>query len=272
MSLHARIVELERRGEAGVVCTVVRTKGSVPRHAGAKMLVHPDGRIEGTIGGGELESRVVREALAAAADATPRLVRYSLVDLATGDPGVCGGEMEVFVEPLERTPTILVIGAGHVGRALVHLGKWLGYRVVVSDDRAEQCSPEVVPGADDYLVMPVTELVRKFEFTPATCILMPTRGMLVDVEALPHLLDVPHAYIGVIGSRRRWATAVKALEERGIPRSKLARVHAPMGLELNAETPEEIALSVLAEIVMVRRKGSGESMKLLQEPDADQQA
>ena len=272
MSLHARIAELERRGEAAVVCTVVRTKGSVPRHAGSKMLVHPDGRIEGTIGGGELESRVIREALSAAADATPRLVHYSLLDLAAGDPGVCGGEMEVFVEPLEGMPTILVIGAGHVGRALVHLGKWLGYRVVLSDDRAEHCSPEVVPGADEYLVMPVVDLARKFEFTPATCILMPTRGMLVDVEALPHLLDVPHAYLGVIGSRRRWASAVKELEERGIPRAKLARVHAPMGLELNAETPEEIALSVFAEIVMVRRKGSGQSMKLLQDPNGDANA
>jgi xanthine dehydrogenase accessory factor len=265
MDIYARIAELQRHGEPGVLCTVVHSRGSVPRHAGTKMLVLADGRIEGTVGGGEMEGRVIRDALEALRDALPRLVRYALVDPKAGDPGVCGGEVEIFVEPLELQQTILVIGAGHVGRALVHLGKWLGYRVVVSDDRAEQCNPATVPGADAYLPVTVPELARTFPFTPSTVILMPTRGMAVDVDALPHLLGVPHAYLGVIGSRRRWATAVKKLEEKGIDAGRLSGVHAPMGLELNAETPEEIALSILAEIVMLRRHGTGASMKWLGE-------
>lgn len=268
MSLYARLQELERRGEPSALCTVVRTRGSVPRHAGAKMVVSTDGRIEGTIGGGEMESRVIGEAIEAIRAGTPRLVRHALVDPRSGDPGVCGGEVEIFVEPVQPLPTLLVIGGGHVGRALVHLGKWLGFRVVLADDRSEYCNPQTAPGADEYLVAPAAHLAATFPFTTGTYILLPTRGVAVDVDALPHLLDVPHAYLGVIGSRRRWATAVQKLEEKGVARAKLEAVHAPMGLELNAETPEEIALSVLAEIVMLRRQGTGDSMKWLGDPEA----
>src|SRR5262245_39309095 len=261
MSIHGRLHELELAGVSVALCTVVRTRGSVPRHVGAKMLVFADGRTEGTIGGGEMESRVIRDAVAILGERTARIVRYALANPADGDPGVCGGELEVFVETIQARPTLLVVGGGHVGAALVHLARWLGFRVVVTDDRADFCTPEAIPGADEYLPIPVAELVRKYRFTPETCIVMPTRGVPVDVDALPRLLDVPHAYLGVIGSRRRWATAVERLEALGVPRAKLAGVHAPLGLELNAETPEEIAVSVLAEIVMLRRGGTGASMK-----------
>jgi xanthine dehydrogenase accessory factor len=234
----------------------------VPRHTGSKLLVYPDGRIEGTVGGGQLESRVIREALDALNAGEPRTVRYTLVNPAEGDPGVCGGEMEIFIEPIKPAPTLLIIGGGHVGKALVHLGKWLGFRVVLSDDRPEFCNPEAVPGADDYLPIPIYQLPITFNFHPETYIVLSTRGMPLDVDGLPHLLDVPHAYLGVIGSKRRWATAVRHLTEKGISAEKLARVHAPMGLELNAETPEEIALSILAEIVMLRRGGTGAPMRM----------
>ena len=162
---------------------------------------------------------------------------------------------------------MLVIGGGHLGKALVHLGKWLGFRVALSDDRPEFCSPESVPGADLYLPVVIADLPRHFQFHSETYIVMPTRGVPFDVEGLPHLLDTPHAYIGVIGSRRRWATAMKQLQGKGVSAEKLARVHAPMGLELNAETPEEIALSILAEIVMLKRGGTGEPMKLVGEKE-----
>jgi xanthine dehydrogenase accessory factor len=262
MSFFASLAELERTGGAAALCTIVRERGSVPRHAGSKMLVHPDGRVEGTVGGGEMESRVIREALAALQEGAPRLVHYRLVDPKAGDPGVCGGEVEIFVEPLRPLPTLLVIGGGHVGRALVHLGKWLGFRVALSDDRPEFCAPESAPGADEYWPIPMRDLPANFKFHSATYVVLSTRGAPLDVDGLPHLLDAPHAYLGVIGSRRRWATTLKQLADKGVPPEKLARVHAPMGLELNAETPEEIALSILAEIVMLRRGGTGETMKM----------
>jgi xanthine dehydrogenase accessory factor len=261
MDFYDRLQEVARGGEAAALCTVVRTHGSVPRHAGAKMIVFAGGRSEGTIGGGEMETRVLRDALAALAEGVPRLVRYTLLDPAAGDPGVCGGEVEVFVEPIRTAATLVVIGGGHVGRALVHLAKWLGFRVVVSDDRAEFCTPDAVPGADEYRVQSVAELARTFAFDARTCIVLPTRGVPVDVEGLPHLLSVPHFYLGVIGSRRRWATAAQQLAARGISREVLQRVRAPMGLELHAETPEEIALSVMAEILMLQRGATGAPMQ-----------
>lgn len=268
-SLFSTLAELEKTGGSAALCTIIRARGSVPRHIASKMLVYADGRIEGTIGGGELERRVIREAQAALQQGAPRLVSYTLSDIEAGDPGVCGGEVEIYIEPVNPAPTLLVIGGGHVGRALVHLGKWLGFRVVLSDDRPEFCNPEATPGADEYLCLPVQELAQRFNFNAATYIVMPTRGVPLDVAGLPALLDAPHAYLGVIGSRKRWATTVKELEARGVPREKLARVHAPMGLELNAETPEEIAVSVLAEIIMLRRGGSGQPMKWLGEVEGE---
>lgn len=261
-SLIEFLSELEKQGDSAALCTIIRERGSVPRHAGSKMIVFADGRIEGTIGGGQMESRVIGEALTVLKNGTPKIVSYSLVNPKEGDPGVCGGEVEIFVEPIKPLPTLLVIGGGHVGKALVHLGKWLGFQVALSDDRPEFCSPESVPGADAYLPVPIVDLPTHFKFHSETYIVMPTRGVPFDVEGLPHLLDTPHAYIGVIGSRRRWATAMKQLQEKGVSAEKLARVHAPMGLELNAETPEEIALSIMAEIIMLKRGGTGESMKL----------
>ena len=262
---YASLAEAEHQGRPAALCTIVRARGSVPRHAGAKMLVYADGQTLGTIGGGEMESRVVQAAREALADGAPRTVNYQLADPRAGDPGVCGGEVEVFIDPVRPVPTLLVIGGGHVGRALVHLGRWLGFRVALSDDRPEFAAPEAAPGADQYLAGAAAELARTFPFHSETYIVMPTRGVSLDVEALPLLLAQPHAYLGVIGSRRRWATTVKTLLERGVPREQLARVHAPMGLELNAETPEEIAVSVLAEIIALRRGGTGRPMRW---PDA----
>ncbi|MDQ2691216.1 MAG: XdhC family protein, partial [Chloroflexota bacterium] len=165
-----------------------------------------------------------------------------------------------------------VIGAGHVGKAVVHLAKWLGFRVAVSDDRAEFCNPEAVPGADAYYPVEMGTLPEHLKINNRTYIVITSRGASVDVQGLPGLLDTEPAYIGVIGSRRRWLTTVKGLKQRGVAEEKIARVHSPMGLELNAETPEEIAVSIMAEILMLRDKGTGKPMRMKQaeargEPD-----
>jgi xanthine dehydrogenase accessory factor len=156
---------------------------------------------------------------------------------------------------------IVVIGGGHVGKAVVHLAKWLGFRVAVSDDRAEFCNPESVPGADAYYPVPMSELANQFKMTRQTFLVVTSRGSGVDAAGLPPLLESDAAYIGVIGSKRRWLTTVKALKEKGVPEDKIKRVHSPMGIELNAETPEEIAVSIIAEILMLRDRGTGKPMK-----------
>ena len=230
------------------------------------MLVYSNGNFIGTVGGGDLEHRVLDEAWMAIADGKPRLLSYNMSDPSRGDPGVCGGQVDVFVEPILPAPMIVVIGGGHVGKAVVHLAKWLGFRVAVSDDRAEFCTPEAVPGADAYYAIPMEKLTEQLKITRQTYLVVTSRGSNVDAEGLPSLLDSSAAYIGVIGSKRRWATTVKALKEKGVPDEKIEHVHSPMGLELNAETPEEIAVSILAEIMMLKDKGSGKSMKAQLKP------
>jgi xanthine dehydrogenase accessory factor len=260
-SIYQALAELEKNNESAALCTVVSSEGSTPRHVGSKMLVYPDGRFMGTVGGGELESRVIKAAIQSIKSGEAQNLSYTMADPSRGDPGVCGGTVEVFVEPILPPAMIVVIGGGHVGKAVVHLAKWLGFRVAVSDDREEFSNPESVPGADAYYPVPMGKLTEHLNVTRQTYLVITSRGSPIDAAGLPSLLDSEAAYIGVIGSKRRWLTTVKALKEKGVSEEKIARVHSPMGIELNAETPEEIAVSIMAEILMLRDKGSGKMMK-----------
>ncbi len=253
-SIYEAIVEIEAKNETAALCTIVRSQGSTPRHTTSKMLVYPDGRILGTVGGGEVENRVHTEALQVIAEGRPRLLTYNMADPRRGDPGVCGGQLEIFVEPIIPHPVLLLIGAGHVGKAVVHLAKWLGFYVIVSDDRPDFCTPEFVPDGDEYQAVAMRLLPEKVKITPWTYIVLTTRGMNVDVEGLPALLGEPYAYLGIIGSQRRWALARKGLAEKGISEEVLDKIHSPIGLEIEAETPEEIAVSIMAQILLVRNE------------------
>jgi len=249
-------------GELAALVTVVRVIGSVPRHTGSKMLVRQDGSIIGTVGGGAMEAQVVKEALAAIGDGKTRMPSYTLNDLTKGDPGICGGTIQVFIEPVGAPPTLLVIGGGHVGKALAELGLWSGWRVILSDDRPAYCNPDYVKGLAGYVVCKPSEVPERVTINSQTYIAAVTRGMPVDIELVPALLKSNAAYIGIIGSRRRWAITMKALrEERGLTDAEFKRIYAPIGLELNAETPQEIALSIMAQITMLRRGGDGAPMQ-----------
>jgi xanthine dehydrogenase accessory factor len=261
-SITRALAELEEKGQGGVLCTIIESRGSTPRHQGSKMLVYPDGQFIGTVGGGEVENRVRQEALAALKDGKSRLLRYNMVNPKEGDPGVCGGTLEVYVEPYLPAPLLVVIGGGHVGKAVAHLAKWLGFRVAVSDDRLEYCTKEANPDADLFYPVPMAELPKQLEITPWTYLVLTTRGMNVDVQGMPELLNCEQPYIGLIGSKRRWISTRTALLEKGVPEEQLNRVVSPIGLELGAETPEEIAVSIMAQIIMLRNGGTGKSMKL----------
>ena len=261
-SIYQAVARLERDGESGALCAITRSRGSTPRRAGSKMLVYEDARFIGTVGGGEVESRVIREALEAIKDGRPRVLSYDMVNPAEGDPGVCGGQLEVYVEPILAKPVLLIIGGGHVGRALAHLARWLNFRVAVSDDRVEFCTPEANPDAEIFYPVKMAALPEQMKINRHTYIVLTTRGVAVDIEGLPELLNTPAAYIGVIGSRRRWTVTRKALLDAGVSEEAVRKVVSPIGLELNAETPEEIAVSIMAEILMLRNGGSGQPMKM----------
>ncbi len=262
-AVYEAILEAQTTGDPAALATVIAVSGSVPRHEGSKMLVRSDGSFVGTVGGGAMESRVIAEALAALNDGAARRVSYTLNDLGAGDPGVCGGTVEIFVEPIAVAPTLLLIGVGHVGKALAELGKWMGFRVVAADDRAEFCNPEFLPGMDGYVVSQPGAITEQVKIHAQTYVAAVTRGLPVDVDLIPALLATSAPYIGVIGSRRRWALTVKALQDKGLDGAALARVRSPIGLELEAETPKEIALSIMAEIIMIRRGGTGKPMQQL---------
>jgi xanthine dehydrogenase accessory factor len=168
--------------------------------------------------------------------------------------------MEIYLEPYIAPATVFVIGCGHVGRAVADLAHWLGYRVVVTDDREELVTADLIPNADVYLPGSIQNALDTYKITPNTYITVVTRNVMVDRELLPYLIKTPAPFIGIMGSKRRWQTTRKFLLEDGIPEAELTRFHSPLGLELNAESPEEIAVSIMAEIIMLRRQGSGERM------------
>lgn len=267
-AVYEAVVAAQQRGEAAALATIVGAQGSVPRHVGSKLLLRADGSFVGTVGGGRLEARVIEMANATMQDGQARTESYTLNDINAGDAGVCGGTVTVFVEPIAAPLTLVVIGGGHVGKALAQLAKWMDFRVVLSDDRPEFCSPEYLPGMDEYVVCAPAEVPQRIAVGPSTAIAAVTRGLPVDIKLIPALLGTPAGYIGLIGSRRRWALTAKALmEQHDFTREQLARLRAPIGLELEAETPKEIALSIMAEIVMLRRGGTGRPMRWLEEPD-----
>lgn len=249
MDIIKRLNQDLQEGTPVILATVVNTKGAVPRHAGAKMLVYEDGRFEGTVGGGEVENRVLQEAQASFKDGKTRFLTYDMIDPDKGDAGICGGVMTIFVEPFLRLATVVIVGAGHVGKPIVHLAKWLGFRVVVSDDREELCNPEDTPGADKYLPILMSKIPEEMTLDSRTFMVLVTRGSDVDVEGLPAILETDVPYIGLIGSKRRWAKTKEELIKKGISKDALERIKCPIGVFINAETPEEIAVSVMAEVI-----------------------
>lgn len=260
--VYEALLEAQKNGIPAVLATIIKTQGSMPRHTGSKMLVYEDGSTVGTIGGGAMESKVITAANVVMGSGEAQTVTYQLNSIEAGDPGICGGTATIFIEPLDLPPMLLIIGGGHVGKATAELGKWLGFRVLLSDDRPEYCNPDYIPDLNDYIICKPDEITEHVSINRNTYIVAVTRGLPIDVKLFPPLLATESPYIGLIGSRRRWSLTRDTLkQEHELTDDQLSRIHAPIGLELEAETPKEIALSILSEIVMIRRGGTGQPMQ-----------
>jgi xanthine dehydrogenase accessory factor len=207
----------------------------------------------GTVGGGDVESQVIREAKEAIAAREARELHYSLVDEERGAPGICGGDMQIFVEPLIPRPLVLVIGAGHVGQAVAELADYLGYRSAVLDERPELVTAERFPWARTLLTGDVAEEVRNFAVDEHKYVVMVTPHHSPDEKVLKVVADRPFAYAGLIGSQRRTIHTFERAREVGVPESVLEQVHTPIGLDIGAETLREIAVSIMVEIIAVQR-------------------
>lgn len=247
------IVDVLQNNRPAALATIVKTRGATPRNLGAKMVVYPDGSIAGSIGGGEMERRVIAAAQEVLADNRPRYLDMTLSNEKRGDPLICGGEMEIFVEPLLTAPTLLLVGAGHVGAAVAEVAHFAGFRVTVLDDRPEFVTPESFPHAEERIAGDLVAQIKQLDISPRTYVVLVTRAHSLDAALLGAIVDRPAAYIGMLGSKRRVLTVMNTLKQQGVDEAKLARVHAPIGVEINAETPQEIAISIMAEVIRARR-------------------
>ena len=233
---------------------MVRSNGSTPQRAGAKMLVFPDGRIVGTIGGGCYENDAFWKAREALATGRSALVHYDLNDDFAEENGlVCGGQMDVHIDPLEPTPHLYIVGAGHVGWQLGKLAPDAGFRVHVVDDREKFANRDRFPAADDVIAEPIPEWLHRTELPQSAFVVVVTRGHTHDLDAMRALAARDLRYLGLIGSRAKVRRIFDRLMEEGMPAECLSRVHAPIGLDIGAVTPAEIAISIMAELVAIRR-------------------
>lgn len=253
--------ELLSEGERFAVATVIKAEGSTPRAVGAKMIVREDGSIFDTIGGGKVEYLVISEALKVLEEKKPRVIRYVLDAKDAASIGmICGGSMEILIEPVEPKPTLFIVGAGHIALPLAKLGQMTGFTVAVLDDRKEFANVERFPTVEKVICGDIESTLSKTKITSSTYIVIVTRGHQYDLEALKSVINSKAAYIGMIGSKTKVSTAFQELRGMGIPEDRLKQVHAPIGLDIGAETPEEIAVSIIAEIIKVRRGGTGEEL------------
>lgn len=250
MDIYEEIVKLRREGRISSLVTIVQCDGSTPQKVGAKMLVTDDGSIFGTIGGGSLEAEVIKSALTVMKDGVPRTVPFEL----TENHGhlVCGGTVLVYIEPVMAAPHLIILGAGHVGKALAATGKFLGFKVSVVDDREEYANKANIPHADDLVVVDFPNVFSKVAVKKSSYIVIATRGHDHDFDALKAALHTDAEYIGLIGSRRKKSIVLKNLETEGFARHDIERVIIPVGLPIGSVTPEEIAISIAAQIIQMR--------------------
>jgi len=246
------------RGEEVALVTIVAATGSTPQRVGAKMLVYADGRTVGTIGGGCYEDDAFWKAKEAIQRRRPANVKYELNDDFAEESGlVCGGQMEVFIEPVEPSPDVYVFGAGHVGHALAQMAYDAGFRVHVIDDREKFANISRFTSGVDVIVDDIPTWLSQHQLPATAYAVIVTRGHRHDLDALRALVPAQVRYVGLIGSRAKVKRIYDALLEEGIDAAALARVHAPIGLDIGAVTPQEIAVSILAELIAVKHGKAG---------------
>jgi xanthine dehydrogenase accessory factor len=242
------------KGELAALVTIVSTTGSTPQRVGAKMLVYSDGRTVGTIGGGCYENDAFWKAREAIAQRKPQLVRYELTDDFAQETGlVCGGQMEVYIEPIEPSPELYIVGAGHVAFHLARVAYEVGFVVHVVDDREKFANAERFPNAADIVVDGIPDWLARTALPAHAYVVVVTRGHTNDLEAMRALAPRDLRYLGLIGSRAKVTRIYDELLKDGqLDPERLAHVHAPIGLDIGAVTPQEIAVSILAELIAVK--------------------
>jgi xanthine dehydrogenase accessory factor len=254
MDIYEQIVELRQQGRRGAVATITNVRGSIPSFQTAKMLVRDDGSIAGTIGGGCVEAEVWQAAREVMEEEKPRTLTFNLNNNPKYDTGlVCGGTLDVFIEPVLPPALLYIFGAGHVAYNLYKVATIAGFDVVVVDDRESYANRERFPDAREVIAEDFEAVTARLDPPESSHIVIVTRGHRDDMRVLRWAVNTRARYLGMIGSRRKTISIYKELGKEGIPAEKFANVHAPVGLEIGAVTPEEIAVATVAEMIAVRR-------------------
>ena len=254
MDIYEEIVKLRQQGRRGAVATIVNVRGSIPSFETAKMLVRDDGSIAGTIGGGCVEAEVWQAAREVMESEKPRSLTFNLNQDPKYDTGlVCGGTLDVFVEPVLPPASLLIFGAGHVSLSLYEVARRAGFDVTVIDDREAYANRERFPQAREVIAEDFEKAMARLTPAESSYIVIVTRGHRDDMRVLRWAVQTRAHYVGMIGSRRKTITIFRELVKEGIPEHLFERVHAPVGLDIGAITPEEIAVAITAELIAVRR-------------------
>jgi xanthine dehydrogenase accessory factor len=254
MNVYEEIVKLQRAGRRGAVATIVNSRGSIPSFQSAKMLVRDDGSIAGTIGGGCVEAEVWQAAREVIAQEKPRTLSFDLnQDPKYASGLVCGGTLEIFIEPLLLVPLLYIFGAGHVSFELFKAARNAGFDCIVTDDRDNYANSERFPNALEVIARDFDEAFKVIAPSESSYIVIATRGHRDDMRVLRWAVQTPARYIGMIGSRRKAITVFRELTREGLNPELFERVHSPVGLDIGAITPEEIAVSIVGELIAIRR-------------------
>ena len=254
MDIYEEILRLRRLGQKSALATIVQVNGSIPSFESAKMLVREDGTIVGTVGGGCVEADVWTAAREVIESEKPKHLTFTLGHDASYDTGlICGGQLNVFVEPVIPAPRAFIFGGGHVSKSLSKVARIAGFETVIIDDREAFANKERFPEADEIHSGDYEDVFPKLTVHGSSYIVIVTRGHRDDMRVLRWAVTTNAKYICMIGSKRKTISIVHALEAEGFQREQFERIFAPMGLEIGAITPEEIAVSVVAEMIAVRR-------------------
>jgi len=261
MDLFEEIVKMRRAGQRGALATIVHTNGSIPSYESSRMLVREDGSLVGTVGGGCVEADVWAAAKEVMQKESPRKLVFNLNNEASYDNGlICGGTVEIFVEPILPQPIVYLFGGGHVSMAMAKAASSAGFAVGVVDDRETFANLQRFPMAQDVFTS-YEQAFEKIRPNASTYLVIVTRGHKEDMRVLAWAVRTDARYVGMIGSKRKVLSVYKALEKEGYRPEEFERVYAPMGLEIGALSPEEIAISIVAELIAVRRNAASAAHK-----------
>jgi xanthine dehydrogenase accessory factor len=254
VDIYEEIIRLRREGRKAALATIINVRGSIPSFESAKMLVRDDGSILGTIGGGCVEAEVWQAARDIMQSEKPQTLTFNLNNNPKYDTGlVCGGTLDIFIEPVLPVSTLYIFGAGHVAWNLYKVARIAGFEVVVTDDRETYANRERFPEARDVYADEYERVMAQLAPHDSSYIVIVTRGHRDDMRVLRWAAETPARYICMIGSQRKVITTCKELEQEGVAAEKLARIYAPVGINIGAITPEEIAIAIVAEMIALRR-------------------